>query len=175
MGVDIHMRLINKNGEELIHNLYEGRNSEWFNNLQDRGWDDEYDTLPVRYGLPEYAPAADLENEKEHDYYGFHYMEVSDYKKWFDKYRPDLDAGWVSTYDKWRIENKHYIPEDVPHYLPDDANPADMHFVTFMNEFNCDKYVLDRIREFVNARPAYVNMRPVTEGEELVIIYYFDC
>ena len=39
MGMDIHMHLV-KDGEYVKKNIHDGRNREWFANLQDEGWDD---------------------------------------------------------------------------------------------------------------------------------------
>ena len=87
----------------------------------------------------------DLDLLEKSGYFDFRAIKVNDYINWFRKYRPDKDAGWVSTYDKWRIENKGYIPEDIDHYLDPEANPADMHFIEIEKKYDCAKWLYDYI------------------------------
>jgi hypothetical protein len=141
MGVDIHMSIIDK-GEIIAKEIFDGRNSEWFQNLQGEGWDDEYSYLPIGYGFPEDAPKDFVEKyDDRRSYYGHCYVKVADFMKWFADYRPDLHAGWVNTYDKWRMENKHWIPDDLPHSLDKDDNPNDWHFVEYQNIYDCSRWL----------------------------------
>lgn len=141
MGMDIHMN-ITREGEFVARDIFDGRNREWFNNLQGDGWDDVYDELPRMYGFSDEAPAELSQRYKKEDgYFGFYHVNVADFKVWFEKYRPDKDAGWVSTYDKWRIENKGYIPEDMMHYIPEDARIEDLHFVEVVNKYDCSNWL----------------------------------
>ena len=138
-----------KNKKTLAEDIFDGRNSEWFNNLQKDGWDDTYNKLPSKYGFSEQCPDNITKNYKdEFGFYGFHYINVGDFREWFIKYRPDIDAGWVSTYDKWRIENKEYVPEDLQHYLDKDDNINDMHFVTVQNKYDCSKWLYEYLNEY---------------------------
>lgn len=171
MGVDIHMSLIRDDGKVLMKDVYDGRNSEWFNNLQDRGWDDEYSKLPYASGIPEFAPEfikKDYAQEPGYGYYGFAHMNYQDYADWYAKYKPQLSAGWMSTYDKWRMENKAYVPEDVLHYIPEDANPADLHFVEFVNPYDPNTYVIERV-------DAYLAKHDEDNKHQVYLVYYFDC
>lgn len=161
MGVDIHMHILDKDGKILDKEIFDGRNSEWFNNLQGNGWDDEYDHFPAYCGLPEVCPKEISQFEGEIGYYGFNFMTVGEFNRWFIKYRPDLKAGWVSTYDKWRIEKKHYIPEDLPQYLSSEDNKDDMHFVEYVNTFDCSRWLYQYIKEKNFSGDDY-------------IVYYFD-
>lgn len=171
MGVDIHMALVRNDGKILIKDVYDGRNSEWFSNLQRNGLNDEYYSLPDKPGIPEFAPAfikEDYEGAPQNGYYGFAYMSFQDYAKWYEEYKPQFDAGWVSTYDKWRMEKKGYIPEDVLHYFPEDANPVDLHFIEFTNPYDPNTCVINAVYKYF------------LENEEdypcqAYLIYYFDC
>lgn len=145
MGMDIHMALV-KNNEYVKENIFDGRNSDWFNNMMGNGWDDLYDKLPINYGLSDQTPVEYEEKYKDWCF-DYHYVNVKNFKEWFQKYRPDIDAGWVSTYDKWRIEKKGYIPKDILHYLPEDANPADMHFVEVINPYDCSAWLFTYLVE----------------------------
>ena len=83
MGVDIHTYIV-KNKEVIGKNLYNGRNSEWFNNLQGRGDDLEYNRLYTDWGISPQAP--DYFNDKytqEKGYYGFYYISVKEFKEWY--------------------------------------------------------------------------------------------
>ena len=121
MGVDIHTFIV-KDKKIIAENLYDGRNSEWFNNLQGRGDDIEYERLYTMYGISPQAP--DEFNEKysqKNGYYGFYYISVGEFKEWYEKYKPYLKAGWASVWDAWAIKNKGYIPDYLSHYKEDES------------------------------------------------------
>ena len=143
MGVDIHMFICRK-GEILGDDIFDGRNSEWFNNLQQQYYDNEYDHLNIRYGFSDDVP----ENLRKRfndpgSYYGHHNIRVGDFAEWFEKYRPDLDAGWFSTYDRWRIERKGWVPDSdyVKHELEEGDNPVDYEFVEFEDKYDCSRWL----------------------------------
>lgn len=122
MGVDIHTYIV-KDKKIIAKNLYDGRNSEWFNNLQGRGSDPEYDHLFTDYGLSPQAPDELNEKYSKGDgYYGFYYISVGEFKNWYEKYKPYLKAGWASTWDAWAIKNKGYIPEYLSHYKSEEED-----------------------------------------------------
>ena len=136
MGVDIHMFICQDN-KVIQSNIYDGRNSEWFDNLQGSGWDDVYDKLPMVYGWPSMVP-DELKEEysREKGCYGYHHILVKNYKIWYVEYNPYKRAGWVTTYDKWKMENQGYIPETAKTYLDEDDVLADMYFVEWKNEYD---------------------------------------
>lgn len=141
MGMDIWLNLV-KNGKYVKQNIFDGRDSDWFANLRREGCDEEYEYLNIRYGYSDQAPAEYKEEyNKENDYFDFYYVSVKDFKEWFEKYRPDKKAGWATTYEKWRIENKGLMPEVLPIWLPEDTNVADMHFVEYENKYDCSKWL----------------------------------
>jgi len=140
MGLDIHLNIV-KNGMVLEKEIFDGRNSEWFHNLMREGcYDDDYETLPCKWGTSDQAP-EELIEEYEGWTFDPYYMSVKDFKNWFTKYKPNRQAGWVSTYDKWRMENKGYIPVDAPHYLNDDMRIEDYHFVEWENPYDCSLWL----------------------------------
>ena len=170
MGVDIHMKLIDKYGTVLIDSLYDGRNSEWFDNLMNRGYDEEYDELPRMIGIPEVADdetAKAYSKENHGFYYGFSYIKTTDFIDWFNKYRPDISAGWVKTYDKWAYEHKGIIPNDVSRYLSEDNIIEDMHFIEIVNPYDPNRSVLDRLYEY--------DKNWQIDLKDTIIVYYFDC
>ena len=141
MGRDIYMHIV-ESGCVLKRDIFDGRCSAWFDNLTDYGWDSCYDHLPVKYDLsPESPEELKKEYSEENGYYDFRYIKVSDFLNWFEKYRPDIEAGWVTTYEKWLIEKKGYVPEDVKHYLDKDDDIRDMHFVEFKKPYDCSKWL----------------------------------
>ena len=149
MGRDIHLNII-KNGSYLGINIFKGRNQEWFNNLLGDSYDEVYGEFPRNSGIPSNAPIDyEIKYNKDNFCYGFYYVHVGDFKQWYLKYRPDLDAGWVSTYDKWRYENKGILPSEVSHYLDKDDNINDMHFIEFVNEYDCSKWLYEYIYDHV--------------------------
>ena len=163
MGVDIHMSII-KGNKFIKEDIFSGRNSEWFRNLQGEGWEDEYDHFPSCWGIPEDAPEKIKKafDKSDDGYYGFNYIEAGAFCEWFNKYRPDLKAGWVSTYDKWRMEKKGYIPEDPPHYLDPEDRIDDMHFIEYQDKYDCSLWLYNYLLD----NEIYA---------DAVIVYYFDC
>lgn len=161
MGVDIHMMILKRNGT-VVREIFDGRNSEWFDNLQNRGWSEEYDELPIKYGLPENAdPVDNGRAEKGSDYYGFHWITVGDFREWFETYRPNVDAGWVTTYEKFKYEVKHIVPE-VRYALSPEDILADMHFIQIVNRYDCSQWL-------------YTYTLENRLNDEDIIYYYFDC
>jgi len=160
MGRDIHLNILSAEGEVLKQDIFDGRNSEWFNNMCGNGDDSEYDHLNICYGSPENA-SEDFVKHYEDGYFNYRYINVRDFYDWFIKYRPDLDAGWVSTYEKWKMEKKGYIPE-VIHYLPAKNNSIDMHFVEIENEYDCSRWLYNYLND---------NNIPISAN----IVYCFDC
>lgn len=171
MGVDIHMTLVRNDGEVLIKNVYDGRNREWFDNLQDTNWNNEYAHLPNESGIPKFAPTfikEDYMGAPQNGYFGFRHMIFQDYVDWYEEYNPQLDAGWVSTYDKWRMEHKGYIPDDTYHYLPTDENVADFHFVEFEDPYDPNTNVINTVEK-------YLASHKEIDRYQVYLIYYFDC
>ena len=163
MGMDIHMNIV-KDGKILFKDIFDGRNSEWFNNLMNNGWNDEYDHLPSHMGIPENCPKEiedDFNLSANEGYFGFYYMTVKAFKNWFDNYRPDIKAGWASTYDKWRIEKKHYSPDELPIFLSKEDNKDDMHFIEYIDYYDCSRWLYKYLKE--NEVP-----------DDCYISYYFD-
>jgi len=163
MGVDITMSII-KDEEVIAKDIYSGRNSEWFGNLQGEGSSREYDYFPSKYGIPERVPAFVEKAYKGDYYYGFHYIKVGDYIDWFEEYKPDLTAGWITTYDWWAYITKHIEPEEI--YMNLSSIPqekrADYAFHEINNPYNCSTWLYDYLND---------NRIPM----DAVIVYYFDC
>ena len=143
MGMDIIMN-ISSNGKYIAEDIFNGRNAIWFDNLQGKGHQMEYEHLPAKPGIASSIPnySEEIEkNLKEKSHFGFFNIKVGDYKDWFEKYRPDTDAGWVTTYDRWRIEHKGYIPDEIQTRLSPDDVISDMHFMTFVNRYDCSAWL----------------------------------
>ena len=162
MGMDIHLHIV-KDGKVVASDIFDGRNSEWFRNLQGNGWDDIYDELPKIWGFSDQAPAEFEERyTKEKGYFDFFHVNVKDFKDWFMTYHPDIDAGWVTTYEKWQIENRGFVPEDMKHYLDKDDVLADMYFVQVTNKYDCSAWLYN-----------YLVDNQIDDQAD--ITYWFDC
>lgn len=142
MGMDIHLFIV-KNKQYIAKDIFDGRNREWFYNMMGEGNNDVYNNLSISYGVSNETPNEWNENFKKEDgYFDSRFINVKAFKDWFNKYRPNVDAGWVSTYDKWAYETKNIEPE-VYYRLPKDVNINDMHFIEIENKWDCSKWLYD--------------------------------
>ena len=161
MGVDIHMYII-KEAEIVAENIYDGRNSEWFNNLQLRGTSDLYDIFPAKYGIPEACSDEIKKDFDEKDYFGFHYLTVQEYIDWYNKQSPNFEAGWVSRYDAWQMEiGREFEPYEYYHRLPEDANINDWIFMSWEKPYCNEKWLFN-----------YLIKNKI--DKDAIILYYFD-
>lgn len=164
MGKDIHMFVLDDVRNEILkEEIFEGRNSEWFSNISGDGWDQEYDYLPIKYGMPEEAPKKFqclYEHAKQNFYFDFRYFTVGEFKTWYEKYKPALKAGWASVYEEWKYKNKNICPKDLPTIKPDDND--EYVFMEYEDNYDCSKWLYEYIKEnhFLN---------------NVIIFYYFDC
>ena len=143
MGVDIHMNIV-KDNKTIAEEIFDGRNSTWFNQLNHQK--DEYEFLHMKYGISPQAPKEfDEDKLKKDGYYGFKYFTVKDYLSWFKRTRPDTHAGWLTTYEKWLYEKKGITPDvgDLRHtiYKDEVISEEDLHFVTIVDEYDCSRWL----------------------------------
>lgn len=142
MGMDMIMN-IHKGKDIIAEDIFPGRNREWFCNLRGDG-SDIYDKLPLYYDIPDDCPPVfkDTFEEEGSGNYSFRWMKVDEFQNWYEKTRPDIDAGWVHTYDKWLYEKKGVKPYEVYKYLPDDVDKEDMHFIEF-RKYECGRWLYE--------------------------------
>ena len=162
MGVDIHMSIISKDGEVRCSDIFDGRNSEWFGNISGDYNSEFYQNYPMRYDIPDKVPDGIRQAQEDGGYYDFRHVNVGEFLDWYIEARPDVDAGWVSTYDKWLYEKKHIVPE-LSHWLDEDANPYDYHFIEVENPWDCSRWLYE-----------YITSRDDIKSDDF-IVYYFDC
>ena len=171
MGVDITMHIV-KNGEFIKNDIFDGRNYEWFDNISGRNITDvSYEHYPANHGV--IRDASVIPNEwidlydycEENYYYGFRYISVKDFRDWYIKYSPHIQAGWVTKYVKFLMDYKGYQPElgvDLFHYLSEGDIIEDMVWVTYENTYDCSKWLYRYLGENCIDNDAY-------------IVYCFDC
>lgn len=151
MGSDIHMYIVGKSGI-IKSNIYTDRNYTWFDNLTDREIFSEYKNLPIIFGWSPFTPKTlKFRYSRERGYYDHYHFKVKHFIEWFEKYRPDKDAGWVITYDKWRYENKGIRPQNVYKELSEIADQPwfcakEWHFIEFENTEDSSKWLYDFIK-----------------------------
>ena len=146
MGVDIHMNIY-KNQELIAEDIFDGRNSDWFRNLQpDHGNDPAYDHLAIHCGVAGQVP-LEYKDKFDFDYWGFHWFTVKDFKDWFLKYRPDKDAGWVTRYEAWAYKHKSIVPEYLRKELTKDDVIEDMRFIKVANIYDCSAWLYQYLIE----------------------------
>lgn len=150
-----------KDKKVIAKDIFDGRNSTWFDNLQGRGYDPDYDKFPCYYGLPDEVPDF-IQKDRDNAYYGFHYIKAADFCEWFNDVRPDLQAGWISTYTKWQLEKKNIMPEEYYHEFPEGGNDKDMVFCEWQNKHDCSLWLYNYLLD----HEIYA---------DAIIVYYFDC
>ena len=141
MGMDITLSIF-KNKECIAENIFDGRNTTWFNNMMGRGIDDIYNHLPIGYGISdEVSEDWTKHYEDPCSYFEHHYINVYKFKEWFFKYRPDIDAGWVTRYEEWAYENKGIEPVYLQKRLDHDDIIEDMRFIQVTNKYDCSAWL----------------------------------
>ena len=168
MGVDIHIYVIDKFGKKKTDNLYDGRNYRWFDDLQDRGMDPEYNYLPRLYWNDTPREIFNLFKDREKDdYYGMTAIRISDLIRWYNQYRPHVHAGWVTKYDAWLYRAKGIVPGEDDVY----TDPS------IIEDFNIDLYEFIEYTDDYN--PMTIIYNKITDNTLIAnddyLIFYFDC
>lgn len=164
MGKDIHMFIVDNKKEVIESDIFPGRNSIWFANLKNEGGYKEYNYLPIVLGWPKIVVPQTLKEKfsKEDGYFDFYHVKVEYFKEWFLKYRPNIDAGWATTYEAWAIKNKGYNPGYLPKELDEDANLHDSTFIEYKRCDDCSEWLYNYLVENNIDKDAF-------------IVYCFDC
>ena len=166
MGMDITLRILDKNGKFLTEDIYDGRNREWFNNMSGKYITDEaYSHLPLGYGTLDFFPNEWLEMEQDRDYFDFRYISVKEYRNWYMKYNPSYQAGWVNRYTEFLMKYKGYTPEygiDLYQELDKEDVIEDMVWVEFNAEYDNSTWLYNYLNENNIPNDAW-------------IVYCFDC
>lgn len=169
MGADIHMKLI-KDNKIIEDDLFEGRNYDWFDDLTGKGYctNVSYKTLfdIKTAGIPEDSPKEIVDDYNEDWYFDFYWMKLKDFCNWVKTSRPQLEAGWVSTYDAWAYKKKGIIPEEMFKSLAsiDEEYIKDYNFIEIVNKFEPSYYISEYL----------INKGYDIEDEDYKIVFYFD-
>ena len=147
MGWDITIKIYDKNKKFKKNIDFDGRDSEWFDNLRGRGWERVYDCLDSykEYDIEEYI--EDYASKWYSD--GFR-ITVENFRNWVNKCKPFLCAGWVHKYTEWEFRKRGLIPkeDDVYKYLPADERPKeDFVWLEWTNDYNNDVWLLSNIED----------------------------
>ena len=141
MGMDISLYIF-KNKKCIAEDIFDGRNTTWFNNMMGRGNDEVYDSLPLGYGISDQVSEDWTKHyEDPTSYFEHHYINVKEFKDWFLKYRPDIDAGWVTRYEAWAYKHKGIEPEYLRKELNHDDIIEDMRFIKVINKYDCSAWL----------------------------------
>lgn len=166
MSADIHMFIVRK--DKKPERIFEGvRDPEWFDDISGNGYHDEYEKLPIRGSISPFSDENikdDYENCREKLLYGFYYFNVGEFREWFIKCRPNIKAGWVTTYDNWRIKNNKWFPDedDLSHVMLPDVNPDDQFFIEYEDPYDMSARLYDLL-----------NDNNISDDAD--ITYYFGC
>lgn len=144
MGADIHMFIVKDN--KVDKQIFDDgmRNYEWFDNICHQGYDRVYDFFPCEIISKDSLPEGISKKESEYGY-GFRKISVKDFCEWFEEYRPDIDAGWVNTYDKWLYESKGILPQELPKFR--EENEPDMYFIEVINTYDLSAELYTILRD----------------------------
>ena len=157
MGMDMSMFIV-KDKRILANDIFEGRNSDWFRQMQGLcyGENDEFAHLHPYYNFEANGHTPDnllkqytepLENDEICYYFDHRSIMVKDYLKWFDKYCPDIHAGWVRVYDAWAYKKKDIYPSEYYNYLPEGCIEKDWTFLTWEDKYDCSRWLAEWLRE----------------------------
>lgn len=152
-----------RNKATIAEDIFEGRNTTWFNNMMGRGNDEVYNSLPLGYGISDETPNkwASL-YEDPGSYFGHHYIKVKEFKDWFEDKRPDIDAGWVTRYEAWAYKHKGIEPEVLQKRLWETDIIEDMKFIEVTNVYDCSAWL-------------YCYLLDNDIPDDATIQYCFDC
>lgn len=163
--VNIKMNIV-KNGEFIKRDIFTEKNPDWFNQIMGRDESFPFNTFPKHYGISPMLPTEiTMEGLRKEGYYNFFFINVERYVTWYERYKPQVHAGWVTSYMKWLIETKHYIPnlkEELVPAFPQDSHSCDMKFIEYIDEDDCFKWLYDYVLD---------NHIPFDAD----IVYWFNC
>lgn len=145
MGMDIHMDIV-KDGKIIKKDIFDGRSYEWFGNLCRNG-DKVYDSLPTDEGMSPMHP--DIEKYDyliNVGYFDFYHMSVGEFKDWFNRYRPDKNAGWVTKREAWEYEKRGICPE-LEYCLDETDIIEDRVFIEIVNQYDCSSWLFQYLIE----------------------------
>ena len=172
MGVDLHMHIIDRKGNFLAKNLFEGeRDYDWFDALQGSEAVDSFKRLPFSNGIPEELKDKIFSSEEEEkSYYGFGYITIKDFYNWFWRNRPDHNAYWTTKRQAWLYQTKKIVPSLQLYYLGGALEESgcpieDMVFIDVIDEEDNYKKLIKIIEE----DPIFSKMN------DSYLVYYFDC
>lgn len=156
MGMDIHTYICDEDGVIKYKDIWEGRNSDFFANLSGHGYNRIYDRFPVEYGLSENIEAELSEDEKKYCF-DFRHIQVGKFIEWFEKYRPDITAGWCSKFEAWLYKTKGIAPEELHARLHEDDIVEDYEFIVVEKAYDCAKDFYDFFKDYKINPNYYLN------------------
>ena len=177
MGCDIHVDIVDKDGKYIVEEFIDWRNYAWFDRIHEK--EDDYSKLNWIYNVNSDFVPQDIKrdfNKKEvFGYYGFKAVSVADLIAWYNKYQPNIDAGWVTKYTAWKMNRKEYIPseDEVWKNLSSVDIVEDMIFVEYETREDDMKDVIEKVKEVFPESEGYGDC--VDYPDDVYVIFYFDC
>lgn len=160
MGTDIHVMVV-KDGAFVIPEMDMARNYTWFGKIQHEN--DEYTYLNWQYNLENDAIPPEVRKDIDNGCWGFKFCNVAEFVNWFEKYKPDLDAGWIRKREAWLLDNKGVIPYDYEYELPENCVIEDWEFREFPASGDFAEDIITEIKS-----------RPFLDREHSYLVFYFD-
>lgn len=172
MGVDLHMHIIDNKGNFLAKDLFEGvRDYDWFDALEGTLAVDPFKRLPSSRGIPEELKDKIFSSpEKANSYYGFRYITIKDFLRWFWGKRPDYNAYWTTQREAWLYQTKKIVPSlqwySLGEALAENGGiKTDIVFIDVVDEEDNYKKLIKMIEE---------DLKISEDLEKVYLVYYFD-
>lgn len=161
MGLDMSAVVIKADGYRFNDKEYIGgaRNSSMFLDIQHE--EGVYENLPVFKKYFDENIIKDKEFLKQYNddwTFGHTMIKIDDLYKFCEKYHPERDAFWMTTYDKWLYENHRINPSeyDFSHYLEESDVIEDMHFVEVEKWWEVFSYLVKQFKKDKVPKNAYL-------------------
>lgn len=155
MAADINMYLVDKRDNSIIlstKDLFEGRNYEWFENMQQRGSNVAYDYMPVEW---DYEDSDKLPEDCCYNAdwtYGHRAIRVDELLKWFTFYKPAEDGVYLTERENWLYESKGIFLEAWERHYPDAEEGATI-FTVVRKKYEPILHIIDVLCKKIGTQP----------------------
>lgn len=159
MSTSIFMDIIDSKGHYLKEDIFRWHSQKWFNNLRKCGDGLAYKTLPAKKGLPNVIPKAlqTAYQEKENlGYYDFFYFSIKDFFAWYEAAEPDIQRGYVSSFDEYFYYFKKILPTHIYSSTIGLKCPSDYHYIKIIDPYEWGGWLYRYLHSLDLSEDSYV-------------------